>query len=272
MDDSIDAPRVALLHWGDLIEDFLEPIGLSFEDFRDGMTGGWMFGYVDALQRAGVETVVFCITAEVGRPEKHRHRDTGAEIWRLPASRAYLALRRHAMGTSKPQRGLQERVARQLAPYLATPLRSVARILREERCRAVLCQDYEHPRFDVCVLLGRMIGLPVFATFQGGSVQTYRLERWTRPLALRGSRGLIVAPEREAARVRGTVRARGGEDRPNSQSVRGRLLGPGWSRRSPGRARAGRVGARRRLARSSRHTRQGARCPARRLARAEGIN
>ena len=105
MDDSIDAPRVALLHWGDLIEDFLEPIGLSFEDFRDGMTGGWMFGYVDALQRAGVETVVFCITAEVGRPEKHRHRDTGAEIWRLPASRAYLALRRHAMGTPKPQRG-----------------------------------------------------------------------------------------------------------------------------------------------------------------------
>ena len=48
-----------------------------------------------------------------------------------------------------------------------------------------------------------MIGLPVFATFQGGSVQTYRLERWTRPLAVRGSRGLIVAPEREAARVRG---------------------------------------------------------------------
>ncbi len=194
--------RVALLPWGELIEDFLEPIGLSFEDFRDRMSGGWLFGYVDALARAGVETVIVCVTADVDRPRRERHRDSGALLVALPPSRTYLAARSRAVAGRDHPRGLPERVARQLAPYLATPLRPVANVLREEGCRAILCQEYERPAFDICVLLGRLLRLPVFATFQGGSVHTVRLERWTRPLALRASRGLIVGPEREAARLR----------------------------------------------------------------------
>jgi starch synthase len=194
--------RVALLPWGDLIEDFLEPIGLSFEDFRDRMSGGWLFGYVDALQRAGVETVIVCVSREVDRPRRERHRDSGAVLVALPPSRAYLAARRLAAGTRNHRGDLRERATRQLAPYLATPLRPLAHVLREENCRAILCQEYEYPRFDVCVLLGRLLRLPVFATFQGGSVQTVRLERWTRPAALRASRALIVGIEPEAARLR----------------------------------------------------------------------
>jgi starch synthase len=200
--------RIALLPWGELIEDFLDPIGLSFEDFRDRMSGGWLFGYVDALARAGVETVIVCVTGEVERPTRERHRDSGAVLVALPPSRTYLAARRRAAGTCDGHRGLPERVTRQLAPYLATPLRPLARVLREERCRAILCQEYERPAFDICVLLGRLLRLPVFATFQGGSVHTVRLERWTRPLALRASRGLIVGAESEAARVRVQYRLR----------------------------------------------------------------
>ncbi len=43
-------PTVALLDWSQLLEDFLDNIGVSFEAFCREMTGGWMFGYVEALQ------------------------------------------------------------------------------------------------------------------------------------------------------------------------------------------------------------------------------
>jgi hypothetical protein len=39
-------PTIALLPWGDLIEDFLDTIGVSFEAFCNEMTGGWLFGYI----------------------------------------------------------------------------------------------------------------------------------------------------------------------------------------------------------------------------------
>lgn len=178
-------PRIALLHWGDLIEDFLDSIGVSFDGFRDAMTGGWMFGYVDALAQAGVETVLVCVTAAVDHPERHRHKDTGATLWRLPASRIYLTLRRLARQPIGQPPQFRQRTVWEIVPYLSTPFWELARVLRQERCRVLLCQDYEHPRFDACVLLGSALRLPVYATFQGGSAQTYRLEHWTRPPALR---------------------------------------------------------------------------------------
>ncbi|HVX30676.1 MAG TPA: hypothetical protein VHA53_09375, partial [Nitrolancea sp.] len=58
-------PTIALLPWGNVIEDFLNPTGISFETFCDQFRGSWMFGYIDALQRAGVKTVVICPSAQV---------------------------------------------------------------------------------------------------------------------------------------------------------------------------------------------------------------
>ena len=37
-------PKLALLPWGDVIEDFLDGIGLTMEAFCRDMTGGWLFG------------------------------------------------------------------------------------------------------------------------------------------------------------------------------------------------------------------------------------
>ena len=185
------SPIVALLPWGDTIEDFLDPIAVSFEAFRDEMTGGWLFGYVEALARAGVGTVLVCVSARVAEAERHVHRPTGAPLWVLPAPAAFRLARRWRPRSSPGA-----------ASYLATPPRALARVLRRENCSAVLCQEYEYPRFDACVVVGRMLGLPVFATFQGGSEQTTRLERPLRPWALRASAGLIVASRVEEARLR----------------------------------------------------------------------
>jgi hypothetical protein len=54
--------RVALFVWGgDLIDDFLDSIGLTLEDYTQNLSGGWLFGYVDSLKLAGIDTVIFCV-------------------------------------------------------------------------------------------------------------------------------------------------------------------------------------------------------------------
>ena len=210
---AVSAPQtLALLPWGDVIEDFLDGIGVSLETFATEMTGGWLFGYVEALRRVGVRTVIVCVSKQVCEPTCFTHGPTDATVWALPAPRSYLRLRRlmrdpygwtveDMFGPASGPRRAVQRLIRDVAPYLAMPPRSLARVLRDEGCDAVLCQEYEYPRFDVAVRVGRRLGLPVFATFQGGDWQTSRIERWLRPRSLRAAAGLIIPTSTEAARV-----------------------------------------------------------------------
>ena len=205
-------PTIALLHWGDLIEDFLDTIGVSFESFCNEMTGGWLFGYIDALRLASVQTVLFCISAQVTEPMRYIHKPTGATICVLPAPKIYSLARQQMLnpyGWTLEEvfgevRGVNRHllaILRDISPYLATPLQLLARELRREGCQAILCQEYEYARFDACVLLGQFMRLPVFATFQGGDFQLSRLERPLRPLSLQACTGLIVATQTEVQRV-----------------------------------------------------------------------
>jgi glycosyltransferase involved in cell wall biosynthesis len=94
-------------------------------------------------------------------------------------------------------------VYKEIAPYLSTPLGLLAREVRREGCDAILCQQYEYPRFDACVLLGQVMRRPVFATYQGGGdKQLGCIEAMLRPLALRACSGLIIATRPEIRRVR----------------------------------------------------------------------
>jgi glycosyltransferase involved in cell wall biosynthesis len=210
-------PRLALLHWGDLIEDYLELADLSLDAYREELTGGWMFGYVEALRDAGVETVLFVVTRGVADVRRTQHVPTGATMVLLPARKAHLRARRlladpQAWTTRDAVAGLRlsRRVvgvpAHHVAPYLATPLRPLAAAIRQERCSAVLCQEYEHVRFDVAVALGSALRLPVFATFQGGQTQRVVLERPLRRLSMRACAGLVIGSASEIERVRARYR------------------------------------------------------------------
>jgi starch synthase len=210
---------VALLPWGNVIDEFLDSIGVSMETFVAEFTGSWMFRYVAALREAGVRTVLVFVSARVDRPTRVTHGPTGATMHFLPAGRLHRLLRsrmrlpfgpegnsvRQAFG---PIRGLKLLAypflvpARELVLYVSTPLGPLRRVLREERCGVMLCQEYEYPRFDVCVALGTRLGLPVFGTFQGGDYRRNHLEPWFRPIAMRRCAGVIIGSEREAARVR----------------------------------------------------------------------
>lgn len=199
-DGPLQERTVALLAGGDRFEDFFDKIGVSFEIFRTQTTGGWLFNYVDALRGAGVRTVVVFVSATVDSPLRFIHAPTGTVGWLLPSPR----LHRKVRGASQrftPRSGVLPAVV----SYVATPLRMLRRTLKAEGCDAILCQEYESARFDVCTLLGRAMGLPVFATYQGATPGA-RLERPVRAIAVRNSTGLIIAASEEIRRVRRTYR------------------------------------------------------------------
>ncbi|HZD01547.1 MAG TPA: glycosyltransferase family 4 protein [Actinomycetes bacterium] len=193
------APGVALLPWGDVFEDFLDGVGVRFERFCDEMTGGWLFGYAEALQRAGYRPVIVCFLAGATRPERYVHRGTGCSVWALPAARSHLALRGLLRGRRRLRRPVREAVSR-AATLLGTPLRPLAQVLRRERCAGIVCQEYEYARFDACVLLGRVLGLPVLATFQGG-LPGGGLSRHIRAFTVPRAAALLIGDASEAERV-----------------------------------------------------------------------
>jgi glycosyltransferase involved in cell wall biosynthesis len=194
--ESLDAGTVALLPATDRFEDFYDTLGISLEQFRDRVSGGWLFNYVDALRRAEIRTVVVFASARISKPLRFDHGPSGATVCVVPSP----ALHQKLQGVR--DRFLPgSRVMRSVLSYVSIPPRLLARELRRERCQAILCQEYEHARFDVCSLLGRLLRLPVFATFQGATARASRLEHAIRPLALRSCAGLIVGAGRELARV-----------------------------------------------------------------------
>ena len=183
------APRhVAILPWGDVIEDFLDPIGRTLEDFAHGITGGWLWGYVQALAMQDVRATVIVVSRTARAPRRGVHEPTVTPLVILPSPRRHRLARR--LG------------ATHLAPYLATPLGALTRALRAEGCDAILCQEYEWARFDACVAVGARSGLPVFATFQGGDFQASRYERLVRRTSLARAAGLVITAAGERERVR----------------------------------------------------------------------
>ncbi|MBC6982438.1 glycosyltransferase family 4 protein [Caulobacter sp. 17J80-11] len=182
-------PGVAIFPWGDPIEEFLAPIGLVLDDFAEKMTGGWLFGYVAGLQQAGWRPIIVCVSGAVSEPTRLVHAGTGAPIWAVPPVRPGEA------AAPAPNR-------ESLRRWKGTPWRAWARILQEERCRAILVQEYEYARFDALVALGLRLGVPTYATFQGGDLTASPVEGVVRPWTLRLAAGLIVPSARERERLK----------------------------------------------------------------------
>jgi len=213
-----EEPTIALLPWGDVWEDFFSTIGVDFETFCNEVTGGWQFGYIEALKLVGIRTLLIYTSTHVTETARFIHKPTGSSITVLPVPMSYRKIRRRMIhsypsmgywgsledlfGKIPPGRRLWFQLLRQIAPYSTTPLRLLAKELRRARCKAIFCQEYEYSRFDQCTLLGKLLSLPVFATFQGGSAECNRIGRFIRPLTMKACKGLVIAPQAEIDRVR----------------------------------------------------------------------
>jgi glycosyltransferase involved in cell wall biosynthesis len=215
-------PTIALLHCYDLIDDFLDSINISFETFCKEFVGSWMFGYINALKQVNVRTVLFCISARVDKPSRFIHEPTNTKICVLPASKAYhayRALRRQSLNVYEGSeatsfKNIQDEnylrrslltnikdLVKSLGTYLSTPLGALAHEIKQENCQAILCQEYEYARFDTCVLLGKLLRLPVFASFQGGNRTESLLEVPLRHLSFGLCTGVIIPTQTEIQRV-----------------------------------------------------------------------
>lgn len=208
---------IALLPWGDVWDDFLDSVNISLESFCTEGPGGWMLGFMDALSRSGVRTVLILISARVDHPVRYQLASTGSTITVLPATRIYRAIRSQMVHPNTylntgsfddvygPVRGFRRlwfQILNQLAAFLVTPLGLVGKELRRESCQAILCQEYESPRFDVCVMLAALMGLPVFATFQGRRFDPNLFGRLLRQLlTIKLCRGLAIGSQTEIQRV-----------------------------------------------------------------------
>jgi glycosyltransferase involved in cell wall biosynthesis len=198
---SSGGPTVALLAGADRFEDYYDKIGVSIETFASRLTGGWLVGYIDALASVSVRTILFLVSERVDRPHQLVQASTSAPVWVLPNPRLHLALRRgHQRFRPRSQ------ALRSVASYTSTPMRALIQTLRRERCDAILCQEYESTRFDLCVLTRRLHGLPVYATYQGANQTASWMERPIRRSTVRRSEGLIIAAASEIERVRTTYR------------------------------------------------------------------
>jgi glycosyltransferase involved in cell wall biosynthesis len=183
--------KVAILPWGDVIEHYLDGIGVDLRGFATEMEGGWLFGYAEALRDAGHEACIVVVSRKVDRTTRIANPRTGLVTVALPSTAAYRACS-----------ALRSRIARRVAPYLALPRRALAEALRAEGCTHIILQEYEDARFDTLVPLARRLGFPVVASFQGGQLEPdTALGRRIRRRSIRSAAGLIIASSVEAERV-----------------------------------------------------------------------
>ena len=78
----------------------------------------------------------------------------------------------------------------------------LARLVRSERCAAILCQEYETPGSTGASSRGALTGLPVFASFQGGDYHVSRIEGAVRRFTIGRAHRLIVPTASEIERLR----------------------------------------------------------------------
>src|SRR5215217_2628551 len=119
-------PTVALLPSGHALEEFLDSIGVSLDEFCTEMSGGWLFGYIEALDRFGIRTVLVLLSRDAQRVHRRVHVPTGATVWVLPVARAHWAARRlhrRADLLSLPDRVIRylRRATSLAVAYTATP-------------------------------------------------------------------------------------------------------------------------------------------------------
>ncbi len=201
------SPKVGLVLTG-LIDDWLQSLGRTVNDFTDVMMGSWCFNYAESLRRIDVDCVFFTVARGVTAPVRRTHAPTGAGIWFLPAPSVFaraVAPVRWLDRAGLISHRLGGRLYNGLADQLATPASLLEQAIHDEQCTAVLVQEYESGRFGACTRMSSRLGIPVYGTFTG------RAERpgWLRPFrlpALRRAAGLVICSSREIARVRDRYR------------------------------------------------------------------
>lgn len=217
-EESRSQPVIGILI-ADAFDEWLKDLEISLDAFSNQMMGSWVFNYIQALQTVGVRPILFCVSAQVSTVTRLTHRPTGATIIVLPTPSISLKLKQWLSkdpvtvaghGWHEIPIGVLKRAWKRLVllfiGLLSTPLIVLFRELQRQSCRSLLVQEYESVRFDLCVLMGTLKHVKVFATFTGASPA----RRFSPPLhriALGLCAGFAIGARGEAKRVRTQYRS-----------------------------------------------------------------
>lgn len=195
-------PIVAILPAGNVAEDWLEPLSLPVADLAGRFHHAWFFAWSAALHRAGGRGVLVFVSKLTREPLRMEAPDVPTTVWILPEPRLAAHVREGISDSPSLSARLWNSPRHRSRGYLSTPVRGLAEVVRAEGCTAVVCQEYELPRFDVCVLATRRLGVPVFGTFQGTGPARTLFERNMHRLTVPRAAGLVISAPEEAERVK----------------------------------------------------------------------
>ena len=175
--------RVALFLSCPAFEDFFDQIGITRQDYIETYQNDWSFGLIRLLAQHDVETTIYHFSREIHNIEEHVHTPTGCTIKFFPMpllERLQALARGHHL----------------LSTYLASLSPLVLRDLARQRPDVIYVQEYEWGRFDILVMFGRLLRIPVIAQHhgadgkyggRGASVRRWAIRRASKLLCLNHS-------------------------------------------------------------------------------------
>jgi glycosyltransferase involved in cell wall biosynthesis len=181
-----ERPLIAFFDYPDVFEDFYPHYGIDQRAFATRWTGTGNHAFVTALQREVGDVIwyAFSLAPELAEAQ---HAATGCRVRFLPSSWLHrrlwhwFYLSRFAWRWQRAYPGYA--VA---ASYLALASCPFLRMIRRDRPDYFFVQDYATGRYDVLLLLARLLGVPLIAYHSGSQPERYvgRLaKRWTIPRA-----------------------------------------------------------------------------------------
>lgn len=185
-----DSPRlrIAFFDYPDVFEDFYTAYGISIDDFVTSWTGTGNHLFVETLQRtfADVTWYVFSVSNHaVRRTKTHQRLGCGFDVFRSSVLHRFawrqFYTKRYSWRFHRFFRTF-EYSASYTAMLSARFLFTIARRPPD----AFFLQDYASGRFDVVILIAKMLGKPVYAYHSGSVPERYiapSLKRYTLPRA-----------------------------------------------------------------------------------------
>jgi glycosyltransferase involved in cell wall biosynthesis len=188
---------IAFFDYADVFEDFYPRYGVSQQSFATDWSATGNHAYISLLQRH-VGEVIWYETSLAPRVPHTRHAVTGALIKFLPSSCLHrwmwkaFYMPHHAWRWRGAYRAFAT-----VASYLALLSIPLWRTIWRDRPDVLFVQSYSSGRFDVLLLMSRLLRVPLVVYHAGGLPDGYlgsRIRKYTLPRADR----IVVSSQREA--------------------------------------------------------------------------
>ncbi|MGH2755980.1 MAG: glycosyltransferase [Actinomycetota bacterium] len=195
-----EGPVIAVFDYPDVFEDFYTHYGVDQKSFGTTWAETGAHRFATSLDRRVGNVVWYAFSLEPEVPF-YQHEATGMRIRFLRSSFLHRKLWRWFYASPRSwQRMKWRRAYETLAPYIALMSLDLIKALWRDRPDAFFIQDYANGRFDVLILISRLMRIPALAFHSGSLPENFSgviVRRWS----LRHADALLVSSRREATMI-----------------------------------------------------------------------